>query len=794
MGFSAIAAFLTLAGQGQAVTGQVLRPDGTPAGGATVRIYRQVLNPAERPIEAVADANGRFHVTADLPDPMRGSTYVVAESPGFALGFGLYVPQVTRLALHLGKPVRSTVRFLKPDGKPASGIAVAPRILVTTRGDSASWLTLPDSLQKRFMVQTDAQGRAVFANLPEGCQCELQILEERFANLSYRDRFEVRAAPASETPTIKLRMGAIATGQVTFNGLPVQGVKVFAQATQAGGYGAAITDAQGGFRMSQLQAGTYNVALDLEGKGADEYTARALTLTVVEGEEKKDLVLKLEKGAFVTGKVLRPNGKPAVGVPVGVYGPARPRSGAAVQAALTDADGMYRLRVPAGEQFVYVQLEGDGMRTLTVKEGETAQADFKLKMDPEPTVVQGTVLDPEGKPVAGALVKAQATNSRFYIRSEVETDDQGRFKMRVQSPANELELEVQKGDLYAASIVPDEDGDTEIRTLRGGLVTLAGIVRDGQGRPLRGAQVLLMRRQNSMSRSVAQSPTDAQGKYRFAGQLPDREYSVSVAADGYGRKHPADRLMPKKGESLTFPTLALSKADQTLMGRVVDENGKPMAGVQVSSQADDRETLTDAQGRFRLTNLPKGRIPILARNGDIYLTRMYETGRVEYELVLKRPDGSATSRADLTPVAVGQSAPEIEAKDWLNGSPTSLKALRGQIVVLDFWAIWCGPCREELPKVRAMADRFKTQKVVVIGMHDASTWPKELKAFAAKNKMTYRLGIDQKVDQFGFGKTADRYGVNGIPTVVVIDRDGKVASVSNDAETAQATVEKLLKR
>jgi peroxiredoxin/5-hydroxyisourate hydrolase-like protein (transthyretin family) len=794
MGFSAIAAFLTLAGQGQTVTGQVLRPDGTPAGGATVRIYRQVTLPTERVTEAVADANGRFQITADLPDPMRGASYVVAEAPGLAIGFGLYVPQGKRLTLHLGKPVRTTVRFLMPDGKPAQALAVTPRLFVRTGVELSNWLTLPNALRERFRVRTDAQGRAVFANLPEGCQCEVEIFDERFARLNYRERFEIKAAPATEAPIIKLRRGGFATGRVMYKGLPVPGVHVFAQSVQAGGYGAAISDAHGRFRLSQLQAGEYNVALNLEGKQGEQYTARALVLNVAEGEEKKDLVLKLETGGLVTGKVLRPNGKPAAQVPVGVYGPARPRSGAAVQSTLTDSDGMYQLRVPAGEQFVYVQLEGDGMRTLTVKEGESAQADFLLKQDPEPTVLQGTVLDPEGKPVEGAVVKAQGKDARFYIRSEAETDEAGRFKIVIHSPSDALALEVRKGDLYAASIDPDADGDTEIRTVRGGLVTLGGVVRDVQGRPIPGAQILLMRRQNGTGRSVAEVRTDAQGRYRFADQFPNREYMVSAVANGYGSKHTTDRLMPKKGENLTFPIVTLIKADQSLMGRVVDENGKPMAGVQVSSQADDRETTTDAQGKFRLTGLPKGKIPVLARKGDVYLTRAYETGRVEYELVLKRADGSATSRADLNPVAVGQPAPEIEAKDWLNGSPTSLKALRGRIVVLDFWAIWCGPCREELPKVRAMAERFKAQKVAVIGMHDASTWPKELQAFAAKNKMTYLLGIDQKVDQHGFGKTADRYGVNGIPTVVVIDRDGKVASVSNDADTAQATVERLLKK
>lgn len=791
MAITVLAAFLSLAAQGQPITGLVLKPDGTPAGGATVRMYR--LSDAKAgDAETVADANGRFEFAATAVDARPLVANLVAQSPGSAIGFATFTPLVKKLTITLGTPTQAVVTFLGPDGKPVAGVAVAPRVLIQQRGSAFKFLSFPESLKKGFTVRTDAKGQATLAGLPQDFQCEVEVLDDRFAQLDYRNRFPLGSGSKAIAPPIKLQRGGFMSGQVVLDGRPVPGIEVMAQGVRGNGYGTATTDAQGRFRMARLSPAGYNVGLNLDDKWSEDYTARAFEVALVEGEEKKDLTFKLEKGAIVTGKVLRPDGKPAANVPVGVYGPARPRSGGWVQSSMTDDQGIYRLRVPAGEQFVYVQLEGNGMRTLQVKDGESAEVDFRLTKSPEPTRLAGTVRDPEGKPVAGATVEVRGKERNNYQRADAETDEHGRFEILIGSPADELVLEARKGELYATEVEPKAAGDTEIRTARVGVAAMAGGVHDTKGKPVVGASVVLYRWRKGSGNSVDEVKTDVQGKFRFEGQIPGQEYSISVTAVGYGRRSGV-HTTPKKGETMTIAPVALVKADQPLMGRVVDEAGKPVAGVEVNALSEEQSTSTDHEGRFRFTGLPKGAVSVMAIKGGMYVNRSLETGRVEYELVLKRADDSIVTRPSLTPIAVGQAAPELEATNWVNGQATSLKALRGQIVVLDFWAIWCGPCREELPKVRAMAESFKGKPVKVIGLHDASTWPKELKAFAAKNKMTYLLGIDRKEGHFGFGQTADRYGVDGIPTVVVIDREGRVASVSNDAETARATVERLLK-
>jgi hypothetical protein len=117
---------------------------------------------------------------------------------------------------------------------------------------------------------------------------------------------------------------------------------------------------------------------------AADWTAIAFAdLPMKQGAIKQDLKFKLIKGGLVVGRVTDLDGKPIVGTNVGIYGPARPRSGAWVQHALTDADGRYRLRVPAGAQYIYLMGGPTGSpfnqmgKEIEVIDGKETKADFE---------------------------------------------------------------------------------------------------------------------------------------------------------------------------------------------------------------------------------------------------------------------------------------------------------------------------------------------------------------------------------------------------------------------------------
>ena len=131
---------------------------------------------------------------------------------------------------------------------------------------------------------------------------------------------------------------------------------------------------------------------------------------------------------------------------------------------------------------------------------------------------------------------------------------------------------------------------------------------------------------------------------------------------------------------------------------------------------------------------------------------------------------------------IGKLAPDFTVKD-LDGKELSLKDFRGQVVLIDFWATWCGPCIKEMPKVKKTYAKFKDQKFAIIGISlDRSIDP--LKAYIAKEELSWKQYWDED-------KTVrNLFGVRFIPTTFIIDGEGIVrkAKVGGfDVETAVET-------
>ena len=121
----------------------------------------------------------------------------------------------------------------------------------------------------------------------------------------------------------------------------------------------------------------------------------------------------------------------------------------------------------------------------------------------------------------------------------------------------------------------------------------------------------------------------------------------------------------------------------------------------------------------------------------------------------------------------------------LDGQQISMDSLAGKVVLLDFWATWCGPCREALPHVRQIAHKFEGQPFVVLSVSldsDEVKW----KDFVAKNGMTWMQYRDG-----GFtGRISRLFGVNAIPATFTIDADG----VLEDQHVGDANIEGKLKK
>jgi thiol-disulfide isomerase/thioredoxin len=132
----------------------------------------------------------------------------------------------------------------------------------------------------------------------------------------------------------------------------------------------------------------------------------------------------------------------------------------------------------------------------------------------------------------------------------------------------------------------------------------------------------------------------------------------------------------------------------------------------------------------------------------------------------------------------GKPAPELSTSTWI-GTASTLAEARGKVVVVDFWATWCGPCMASIPKNVALVEKLAGKPFLFLGIHDANNGWDKAASVVRDNKINYSVAKDT-------GSTVTAYALQFWPTYVVVDHEGIVRAAGLLPDRVDDVVEALL--
>lgn len=801
------------------LSGRVIATENAAASGAAVGL---VLFDGEDFREfgaTTTDAVGRFRfeqVPAIANAPAAGGhAQLYVRTPGSGVAVKAFLPTNDELEIRLSAPVDLKFRVTKATGEPMSGIPMRADTLIQ-RG-TYNFVSLPPLATARFSAVTDADGHAVIHALPAGWDVRLVFDDQRYAPPSPQAIVRWIALGTGPEkivtePYVAVPAATVA-GRVLYEGgdRPASGVRVSAQSS-SGGMGHADTDPHGRFEIKGLPPGAFDLRVVLRTDMPDWTSAARPGEPVAAGARLDGQDLVLIKGALITGRVA--SSETGRGVPGLFMGATVRPSGSWGRYTTTDADGRYSLRVPPGKKHVYLGTSQmpDGFaepekksEDVTVANGETITVNFALSAAAATDYVTGQVVSRAGQPVAKAHVLMAPAEGHMHGNPETQSGDDGRFRLKLpklEAGADSVRLLAShpQSGATAQPVVVQRGKHATLTLDPAGLATVEGRVLDPAGQPIAGATVTASTSLGDFRGAHPRQETDAAGRYGIAELWPGTEHRVRVEARGFGRTG-ADEFILTPGETKLVPDLALARADLTLAGRVIDGQSQPVAGARVvaSSASTDDTTTTAADGTFRLKNLTPGwfSLTLVHRDNSYYDLLRAKAGSTD--VLVEKPDDpgetfdSPRPQKNLATHLLGKVAPvpAIEPGSWIGEAlPGDLAtALQGKVVLLDFWAVLCGGCVNELPHIETFWRENKARGLLVLGIGSRRHPTAEVREFLTERKLsiTYPLARDARGRS-----TAATYGVPFYPCYAVIDRAGRLAYLGHVWADAKAKAAALL--
>jgi thiol-disulfide isomerase/thioredoxin len=133
---------------------------------------------------------------------------------------------------------------------------------------------------------------------------------------------------------------------------------------------------------------------------------------------------------------------------------------------------------------------------------------------------------------------------------------------------------------------------------------------------------------------------------------------------------------------------------------------------------------------------------------------------------------------------VGKRAPSFQL-NTLDGQSVALGELKGKLVLVNFWATWCGPCAYEMPFIQQVYDEWQEKELILLAINIAES-PSQVAEFMQSYGFSFPVLLDTEA------KIAERYSIRGIPTSFFIDKDGIIKDIRIGAFQGKAEIENIL--
>ncbi len=353
------------------------------------------------------------------------------------------------------------------------------------------------------------------------------------------------------------------------------------------------------------------------------------------------------------------------------------------------------------------------------------------------------------KPMYGTIVLGNGPNSKFIVAVDEPADAD--FKIYVDKNHN--------GDL-----TDDGDGAWPKKTVQA-------------TRTMYGVLIVPLRASYGTAKKETSSADYSLGLYRFTGMDQMFTYRQTARVGTVNVEGANHKAVVVDNDSNAIYDTRVTSAEEAAKSRPIwmkidlADDGKYSSGI------------IDVRAPFKLGN-------------NTYEALVSTDGsKIDFHTTTKPALDLAPKRAPAPELLkTGAMAPEFTAEKW-GGGNLNLADYKGKVVVLDFWATWCGPCMASMPHIETVNKAVAGQDVVVLGV---CVWDDKAayEAWIPKNKdkFSFQFAFDPAGRNTAASIAAKQFKVSGIPTTYIIDRDGKVAEAIVGFEEGDKRVEVALKK